>query len=242
MGKTKINYEGLLKIILDYEFLADAYGELVDYDRNKIIIDNPYYKKLDESTKKNVMYYAKGNKNALWEQSPQNDSFLHVHLNLTPEDYSIFRLYMCPRDEYLYPLVNELIVRYGVSGEPINFKYSRRDRLDKIVMYPRDAKDTLSKIKVLGEIKKAHPEYFKDMRQAIHWLFETDVEGVYLAPERQILNSNGEEYSTYSNAFTRILMNVQTELLFHFCKKHKLLKESMKLKYYLLFFEYYCES
>ena len=227
MGKRHVDYEGLLKVILDNDFLPDAYYDLVAYHPTQVILDNPYYKKLDEATKQNAMHYSK-NQETLWEQSPSNNSFLHIRLNKKPDYYSIFRLYMCPRDEYLYQLVNELIVRFGITGESSVFKYSRRDRLDKLVIYPND-KDIFSKLNVLKEIKKAHPEYFTGMKKAMHWLYETDVDGVYLAPEKLILKANGDEYGTYSEAFIDLMSYVKTELLFHFCKKNE--KELKQVPY-----------
>lgn len=210
----KFDREALLRIVLEEK----EYEDLVSLGNGNInLLNNPVYQKYDEKLKDNFdEVIATGIKVDFWEQTKSSDSFRHMAINRKFNEENKLRLYLCPKDEFLYFIVNELLKRCSKTGEPIYLKYSRENRYDKIVMFLKNSEDLYSKLSLLEKIKSENPIWFSDMKKADTWLSESSFKGAFITPEKITKRDINSEYASYTMAVIALMSNVKKELMFHF--------------------------
>ena len=209
-----IDYESLLNIILEEK----DYEDLVMIGNHKTnLLDDPIYRKSDEILKRNFdNAIANGIKGEFWEQDKKANTFRHLAINRTFNEGNKLRLYLCPKDESLYFIVNDLLKRCSKTGESIYLKYSRENRYDKIVIFLKNPKDLSSKLRILEEIKNENPTWFLDMKKADTWISESSFKGAFIAPEKITKKDINFEYKSYTIAFRSLMGNVRNEIMFYF--------------------------
>lgn len=151
-----------------------------------------------------------------WEQDKKENTFRHIAVNRVFSGKNHLRLYLCPEDTYLYPIVNELLKRSLHGNIPVYLKYSRENRYDKLVIYSNDQYNLLEITNLLGEIKKDNPNWFNNMKKSPVWLSESKFKGAYIAPEKITKRDYNMEYKTYTIAIQAMMANIKNELLFYF--------------------------
>ena len=119
----------------------------------------------------------------------------------------------------MYFIIDELIKKCANGKEEIYLKYSRENRYDKVVLFLRNSNDLNSKIELLEEIKKEHPAWFEHMNKAPHWISESHLKGVYIAPEKCVKRDINSDFNSYTYAFMHLMNNVRNEMLFTYGTK-----------------------
>lgn len=234
---NSIDYNAHLRNLLE----ENGYEEIV-ITGNKNLLDEPIYKKSDDVIKNYFLNAtSKGIIGRLVEQDKTGRTFRHIFLNKTDDDVIHYRLYLCPKDEYLYYLVNQILSRCAKSGEPIHLKYSRENRYDKILLFIKNQDELKRKIRLLAKIKQDYPILFTDMQKSTAWLSESPIKGVYLAPEKMVKRDVNVEYRSYTLAYVHLLNNVRNELLFYYRTTNiedlKRIQHSELLNMFIYFFK-----
>lgn len=212
----KIDYESLLDAVI-YNF---SYDELVESKiKRPNLLDIPEYndkdKRISDILNKLI---SRGEEVKVWEQDERKDTFKHIAINR--EFHPIggqnkFRLYLSPEDNDLYYIIFELIKRTTEQGRDIYLKYSRENRIDKILMYLKNKTDVDEKIKLLEEIKKDYPTLFQNMEKSIGWISKTSFEGVYITTEKLVKRCNGTDYDSYTILFSSMINEMRMLLLYN---------------------------
>lgn len=210
---------------LDYKSLLDAV--IYDYDYEELVKLNsqaPNLLEIPEFYKKDIKIteilnklISLGKKIKVWEQNETGNTFKHIAINrdFHPDDgQNKFRLYISPENGSLYYIVYELIKRTVTQGGDIYLKYSREDRVDKILIYLKNKSDLFDKIRLLKDIKESYPILFQNMQKSIGWISESPFDGAYIAPENLVKRCNGAEFDSYTLLFSTMLKEMKMLLLY----------------------------
>jgi len=233
-----VDFSYLLNLIMD-DF---EYEDLVLMGAPKNLLDDPVYKQSDDILKQNFDNALKGGMvGSFWEQSKNNNTFRHIAVNRVFDGKNHLRLYLSPKDEYLYLIVNEMLKRSFRNNIPIYLKYSRENRYDKIVVFIHNKTDLALITKLLEEIKNDHPEWFDNMKKSPIWLSESKFKGAYITPEKCTKKDINNDFSSYTKAFETMMNNVRSEVLFCFRindrKKLKNINRNELLKVFSYYFK-----
>lgn len=226
----EINYDEILDAIInDDSYYEDVYAKTGVVRNN--LLDYPIYQELDNVISSILYQVNEKYKSATteeeknrfyctcWEQDEESEKYTFRHISLLRnfEDENTtnkIRIYLSPTDENLYPLIQEIIKYSLVNKVPIYFKYSRENRLDKLLFYV-DTKENYSKIiEMLKEIKNQIPNLFSNMGNCIYWMGKTDIDGVYYAPELNAINFNGQKFKSYGMMMSKIFSDISQLLYF----------------------------
>lgn len=227
MVLDKINYKEIFDCIIND---AIYYEDLVQGDSQyRNLLENEFYKQCDEAILRNFnKAVSEGVRGRLSEQSPNKDAFRHIFLNHTKQIEKIrYRLYLTPKDEVLFHLVNEICAQSIKNELPIYIKYNRKNRKDKLLFYLQDEEDYLKVVKMLFEIKTKHPEYFTNMGHMASLVSESEFPGAYLTFEKHLIGVNDREFNSYNTLFCSILNEIEDLMKFS-CKSSKEDKKKFK--------------
>lgn len=226
----EINYDGILDAIinneLSYEDVYDNTGivrknllEYPDYKEWDNVISSilyqihEKYKNAQTEEEKKKFYYNH------WEQDGESGKYTFRHISLLrsfrdENTSNTMRIYLSPSDQNLYPLIKEIMKYSIVNKVPVYFKYSRENRLDKLLFYVDNKENYLKIIQMLKEIKNQSPNLFFNMSNCIYWMGKTDIDGVYFAPELNAINFNGQKFQSYGKMMAKVFFDISQLLYF----------------------------
>lgn len=213
-----MNYDEIINYIL--------YGKL---DYNVIVTDdvnierdanfNTNNKKLRES-----IASAKS-KGANISSADQDGEFIHVsvnkpinsHTNINGKSVRFYdnkvRIYIGTQQKNTIPLAIEFINWALHGAKKIKFKYTTNSqRADQIVVYLESFDDLLEKEQMIYELKNRRPDLFDDMQKAKSWVFESKVNGVYIAPNPTLEYRMIGLPTSYTYSYTKALQSVKAVL------------------------------
>lgn len=210
---SKIDFEALLDLLYsDFEGYDSVYKS--DIERPNLLT-YPECKNDDEEIKEVVCLLAqRGEEASLYEQTKNNDSFLHISIGKKRGQDNQGRLYLSPNDSKLYPMVKDLIREAYRQKVPIYFKYTRENRKDKVVVYLKKLSEMNNVMNVFRELQKKHPDYFQNMDTPAIWINPTAVPGVYFSPEALVQHCNGNKFQSIGILMSYALEEIKTLIEF----------------------------
>jgi len=162
-------------------------------------------------------YISYRNQDSSKDNPDEKSDFCHVSVNmpLSSNDIKV-RLYLSPTQKNLHQMVVELVNWALSKGKNIKFKYAlTSNRVDQLVIYLKDQDDINEKLEILKNLSNRRPELFEKSQRCASWVFGTDVDSVYLAPEPQLTDYLGRQTS-YSAALIKALSNTKAILEYNF--------------------------
>ncbi|MBR6073382.1 MAG: hypothetical protein IKP76_03585 [Bacilli bacterium] len=214
-----IDYEFLLDFMIEnYDGIGFDYEDVVYKPVQKKNMLDRGYQEFDDRILSN-MAYLNNKKNTIKynEQDDSHRTFRFIKLNLPDEKQDFkYRLYLCPQEQRLHELVNEIMTRGHEKDLPLYLKYSRENRYDKLIFYISTDEQYKTIISLLEEIKKAKPYLFEYMSKGPSFLFPSRFEGAYLTANKFPANYNGKKFSSYNKAFTNMLETIYNKMLYFY--------------------------
>ena len=133
----------------------------------------------------------------------QNKEYKWVKINTSNMGDISYRFYIAPNPEQMHEIVKKLVESFASQNVPVRFKYqltSGMEQCDRIIIYS----DFNSRKLVEQSIKsvfQSSPQLFNGCERSIAWLYNSEVPGVYFAPE-----TPGD---AYSNRLTDVILEAK---------------------------------
>jgi hypothetical protein len=114
-----------------------------------------------------------------------------------------YRFYIAPNPENMHEIVKKLVETFSAENVPVRFKYqltSGMEQCDRIIIYS----DFYNRKLVEQSIKTVYQssqELFNGCERSAAWLYNSEVPGVYFAPE-----TPGD---AYSNRLTDVILEAK---------------------------------
>ena len=122
----------------------------------------------------------------------QNKEYKWVKINTSNMGDISYRFYIAPNPENMHEIVKKLVETFDAQNVPVRLKYqltSGMEQCDRIIIYS----DFINRKKVEQSIKcvyQSSPDLFNDCERSVAWLYNSEIPGVYFAPE-----TPGDAYS-----------------------------------------------
>lgn len=139
-----------------------------------------YKTELDETINR-----LKMNANKKIETDNQGSSYEWVYLKRNEIPMTSYRFYFGVNPEFMHIVSKELTIKLYNLDIPVSFKYQKeaiKNNCDRIILYV-DSKNKDAVEKAIEEIYNEKPELFKGSERALSWIYNSNVPGVYFAPE-----------------------------------------------------------
>lgn len=205
-----MNYAEIIKLLNG----PISYGNMVigsiEKDPNFNLNDNKLIQSINSAKQQGADIHQKN-------QDEDSSSFSHVAVNQRLDNTNTTtRLYLAPKQKNVHLLAIEFINWALHQGKKIKFKYARaHDRIDQMVIYLDSNAELQEKIEMLSYLEQTKPELFESMGKGKSWIFESGVNGVYLAPEPLYKDRMGRE-SSYTYAFYVALSSTKDIMEYNF--------------------------
>ncbi|MGN1378791.1 MAG: hypothetical protein ACI4XR_00090 [Bacilli bacterium] len=133
----------------------------------------------------------------------QNKEYKWVKINTNNMGDISYRFYIAPNPENMHEIVKKLVDTFSIQNVPVRFKYqltSGMEQCDRIIIY-----SDFNNIKLVEQsiksVYQSSPQLFKGCERSIAWLYNSEVPGVYFAPE-----TPGD---AYSNRLTDVILEAK---------------------------------
>ena len=213
-----MNYDEIIDYMVNNKVLNYGNLEAVTIEKDLDFEDNDTkLRKSIKNVKGKGAYINYANQNSTKDNPDLKSDFCHVSVNMPLSSRDIkARLYMAPTQKNLHQIVIELINLSLSTGKTIKFKYALNpNRVDQLVIYLKNQDDINEKIEMLKTIRSKRSELFKNTKKCASWIFQTDIDSVYLAPEPQLKDFLGRQTS-YSAAFIKALSSTKAIMEYDF--------------------------
>ncbi len=129
----------------------------------------------------------------------QGQNYCWVDIKKDEKEQETFRYYLGINPRNMYDLVEKLTEKFASKGIPLSFKYQRegkRKMADRIIIYTGYNNRPMVE-QTIREIYSENRELFNDTERILPWIYNTEIPGVFLAPESQIHDkSYGENFAS----------------------------------------------
>lgn len=122
----------------------------------------------------------------------QNQEYKWVKINTDNMGDINCRFYIAPNPENMHEIVKKLVETFCSQNVPVRFKYqltSMMEQCDRIIIYS-DFNNRQLVEQSIKSVYQSSPQLFNGCERSIAWLYNSDVPGVYFAPE-----TPGDAYS-----------------------------------------------
>ena len=206
-----MNYDELIEYMITNKNLNYSNLALTSIEKDlDFEVNDTKLRKSIKDAKTQGAYINYMNQDSTIDNPDMKSDFCHVCVNMPLNSKNIkVRLYMAPTQKNLHQIIIELINLSLSTGKTIKFKYALNpNRFDQLVIYLKNQEDINEKIEMLKTIRNKRPELFKGTKKCASWIFQTEIDSVYLAPEPQ-LRDFLDRQTSYSSAFIKALSDTR---------------------------------
>ena len=209
----EINYETIFNAVINDN--EDKKIEETKDDSQHNLLDDEEYKLLDNTILKIYNRLIEHNiKGDLFEEDKETRrTYRHIAINRDFNQRNKIAIFMSPKNNYIYYIISELMKRSYKENKSIYFKYTRENKIEKIIIYAVNTNDAYEKLEMIDKIKQEYPVLFTDMKRSKGWISRTNIEGVYIEPDKLIKKNDGTEYENYEELFRDVLNEMKSKLL-----------------------------
>ena len=121
----------------------------------------------------------------------QNGEYKWVKINTSNMGNISYRFYIAPNPEQMHEIVKKLVESFASQNVPVRFKYqltSGMDHCDRIIIYS-DFNNRKLVEQSIKAVYQSSPQLFNGCERSPVWLYNSEIPGVYFAPE-----TPGESY------------------------------------------------
>lgn len=222
---NSIDYNSLLDIVIENQ----GYEDVLSMPGEELLLADEKRKEMDDKLSDKLVRLENSGENITTLEQDKHGSFKHIAINRTMSGGgNTIRLYLCPEQDNLLPIVVEIVRRSVEQHKETYFKYCRLSTKDKIVFYVTDPDDLKDKLRLLESIKSDEPQLFDNMGRCDYWLSPSPIQGVYMAPENAVRSYNNRDFPSYGLLMDTVLNEIKTLLYCELGEREDPLKKPLR--------------
>ena len=114
----------------------------------------------------------------------QNKDYKWININTDKMGDIRYRFYIAPNPENMHEIVKKLVEAFKAQNVPVRFKYQltkKMEECDRIIIYSDNNRKLVEH--AIKSVYQSSPSLFKGCERSPAWLYDSEVPGVYFAPE-----------------------------------------------------------